>query len=154
MKKSLVVLYTIFFALALWTATSTAQITFNPAATAIPGPPPPPSFPLLAPLGTAVAPSYSFTGDSDTGMYAAAANTLGFTTNGVAVFAVTTTGAVVTNVSAFAFQNGVVIRQGAGTPEGVVVAPVGSLFLRNNGGAATTLYVKESGVGNTGWIAK
>lgn len=43
---------------------------------------------------------------------------------------------------------------GANTPEGAVTAPVGSLFLRNNGGANTTLYVKESGAGNTGWVAK
>ena len=41
-----------------------------------------------------------------------------------------------------------------GTPEGVVTAPVGSLFTRTDGGAGTTLYVKESGVGNTGWVAK
>lgn len=41
-----------------------------------------------------------------------------------------------------------------GTPEGVVTAAVGSLYLRSNGGANTTLYVKESGTGNTGWVAK
>lgn len=43
---------------------------------------------------------------------------------------------------------------GAGTPEGVVAAPVGSLYTRTDGGAGTTLYVKESGTGNTGWVAK
>jgi len=43
---------------------------------------------------------------------------------------------------------------GAGTPEGAVTAPVGSLFTRTDGGASTTLYVKESGTGNTGWVAK
>jgi peroxiredoxin len=31
---------------------------------------------------------------------------------------------------------------------------VGSLFLRTDGGANTTLYIKESGSGNTGWVAK
>ncbi len=41
-----------------------------------------------------------------------------------------------------------------GTPEAQIVAPVGSLALRTDGGAATTLYVKESGTGNTGWVAK
>lgn len=41
-----------------------------------------------------------------------------------------------------------------GTPEGVVTAPVGSLATRTDGGAATTLYIKESGTGSTGWIAK
>lgn len=43
---------------------------------------------------------------------------------------------------------------GTGTPEGVEAAPVGSQFWRRNGGAGTTLYVKESGTGNTGWVAK
>lgn len=41
-----------------------------------------------------------------------------------------------------------------GTPEGNVTAIVGSLITRDDGGANTTLYVKESGTGNTGWIAK
>lgn len=49
---------------------------------------------------------------------------------------------------------GVNIRSGAGTPESVVVAPVGSLFLRLDGGAGTTLYVKQSGTSNTGWVGK
>lgn len=43
---------------------------------------------------------------------------------------------------------------GAGTPEGAVTAAIGSLFTRTDGGASTTLYVKESGAGNTGWVAK
>jgi hypothetical protein len=46
------------------------------------------------------------------------------------------------------------ISSGTGTPEGVVTANVGSLFLRTDGGAGTTLYVKESGTGNTGWVGK
>lgn len=43
---------------------------------------------------------------------------------------------------------------GTGTPEGAVTATVGSLFTRTDGGASTTLYIKESGTGNTGWVAK
>lgn len=43
---------------------------------------------------------------------------------------------------------------GMGSPEGVAAAPVGSTFRRTDGGAGTTLYVKESGTGNTGWVAK
>lgn len=50
---------------------------------------------------------------------------------------------------------GVVIwTSGEGTPEGSVTAPVGSFYTREDGGANTTLYVKESGTGNTGWVAK
>lgn len=43
---------------------------------------------------------------------------------------------------------------GTGTPEGVVIAPIGSTFRRTDGGSGTTLYVKESGTGNTGWVGK
>lgn len=49
---------------------------------------------------------------------------------------------------------GVTISIGTGTPEGAVSAVVSSLFLRTDGGASTSLYVKESGSGNTGWVAK
>lgn len=44
--------------------------------------------------------------------------------------------------------------RGIGTPEGTVAAPVGTLYIRADGGVGTTLYVKESGVGDTGWAAK
>ena len=50
--------------------------------------------------------------------------------------------------------NNIIVRAGSGTPEGVITANVGSLFLRTDGGATTTLYVKTSGTGNTGWTAK
>lgn len=43
---------------------------------------------------------------------------------------------------------------GTGTPEGSKVAPVGSVYMRTDGGAGTTFYVKETGAGNTGWVAK
>jgi hypothetical protein len=42
---------------------------------------------------------------------------------------------------------------GFGGPEAVVTAPVGSRFWRKDGGVGTILYVKETGVGNTGWAA-
>ena len=43
---------------------------------------------------------------------------------------------------------------GIGDPNGVGTAVVGSLYTRLDGGAGTTLYIKESGTGNTGWVAK
>lgn len=46
------------------------------------------------------------------------------------------------------------IRFGGGSPEGSVAASVGSMYLRTDGGASTTLYVKQSGTGNTGWVGK
>jgi hypothetical protein len=50
--------------------------------------------------------------------------------------------------------NNVIMKSGVGSPEGIVYAPVGSFYLRRDGGANTTMYVKESGSSNTGWVAK
>jgi len=50
--------------------------------------------------------------------------------------------------------SGIMWRAGTGSPEGSVTASVGSLYTRSDGGAGTTLYVKESGSGNTGWVGK
>ncbi len=47
------------------------------------------------------------------------------------------------------------IHRGEGSPEGVVVAPRGHLYLRSDGGAGTTLYVKEANdTTAVGWAAK
>lgn len=43
---------------------------------------------------------------------------------------------------------------GTGDPENNVTARIGSQYLRLDGGGGTSLYVKESGVGNTGWVGK
>ena len=39
-----------------------------------------------------------------------------------------------------------------GDPEGAVTGGIGSLVLRKDGSTGTSLYVKESGIGDTGWI--
>lgn len=44
--------------------------------------------------------------------------------------------------------------RGSADPEGAIVAPIGRLYIRTTGGVGTTLYVKESGSGSTGWSAK
>lgn len=49
---------------------------------------------------------------------------------------------------------GAAIYSGLGSPEGKIVANMGSLYINKTGGAGTTLYVKESTGGNTGWVAK
>ncbi len=54
----------------------------------------------------------------------------------------------------FLTTSGPIEKWGTGTPEGVVSASVGSVFHRTDGGAGTCLYIKESGTGNTGWVAK
>ena len=46
------------------------------------------------------------------------------------------------------------IYWGKNSPESIVRAKVGSVYFRLNGGASTSLYVKESGTDATGWVAK
>jgi hypothetical protein len=50
---------------------------------------------------------------------------------------------------------GIVITSGAGSPEGALAAPVGSIYTDIAGSTGTTLYIKETGTTtNTGWAAK
>lgn len=56
--------------------------------------------------------------------------------------------------SAFAATQSLYDRFGSGSPESAVTAPVGAVYHRTDGGAGTSFYVKESGSGNTGWVAK
>ena len=56
--------------------------------------------------------------------------------------------------SAYAPAQSLYDRFGSGTPEANVTAPVGAVYHRTDGGANTSFYVKESGTGNTGWVAK
>lgn len=47
------------------------------------------------------------------------------------------------------------IKIGEGSPEGVVVADRGTLYLRTDGSTSTTLYVKTADDGEaSGWAAK
>ena len=48
-------------------------------------------------------------------------------------------------------QNGVTISSGNGSPEGVVTAPISSLYMQKNGAANMQLFQKQTGSGNTGW---
>ena len=54
----------------------------------------------------------------------------------------------------FVSSTGPILAFGTGSPEGAIAAPVGSMYGRTDGGAGTSFYVKESGTGNTGWVAK
>jgi hypothetical protein len=42
---------------------------------------------------------------------------------------------------------------GYGSPESVVTASVGSTYRRIDGSTGTTFYIKQTGTGNTGWVA-
>jgi hypothetical protein len=45
-------------------------------------------------------------------------------------------------------------RKGAGDPNGSVTAPIGAVYHNTTGTTNTSFWVKESGTGNTGWVAK
>lgn len=47
-----------------------------------------------------------------------------------------------------------VVVFGTGSPEGRETAPKGAVYIRSDGGPGTTLYVKETAGGKTGWAAK
>lgn len=55
--------------------------------------------------------------------------------------------------SNFAGAQSLYNRFGSGSPEGVVTAPVGTIYNRIDGTTGTSAYIKESGTGNTGWVA-
>lgn len=68
---------------------------------------------------------------------------------------VTRTGAVVDEIQWRATQlrignGGPIIRAGSGSPEGVITAPPGSLWLNTTSGGGN--YQKLTGTGNTGWV--
>lgn len=62
------------------------------------------------------------------------------------VFAIRPDGRVVLN-------SGAQVMSGPGSPSGAVAAPRGTLYLRT-GGSGAALFVKESGTGTGGWVAK
>ena len=66
-----------------------------------------------------------------------------------------TTGSVTVGASsAFSFTtSNVAWLSGTGSPEGVTSGVIGSLYSRTDGGVNTSLYIKQSGTGNTGWAA-
>lgn len=54
--------------------------------------------------------------------------------------------------SAIYLGSGTLIGTGTGSPESVITAPVGSIFMRTDN--ANSFYVKQTGTGNTGWVLK
>ena len=50
-------------------------------------------------------------------------------------------------------STGCIATIGTGSPQGVVAAPPGSDYRNLAGGAGSTLWVKQTGTGSTGWFA-
>lgn len=77
--------------------------------------------------------------------------TMAFVNNGVTV-ATMATGQFKVPQRIDLATNGIGVRAGSGSPEGVVTAPVGTIYLNWAGSAGTSIYVKESGAAATGWL--
>jgi len=91
--------------------------------------------PVLGPSGSNTAPTYSFSGDTNTGIYSSAADTINLTTGGTSRFALTTTGAT----STLPFY----------LPDGTVGAPAFSFSSSTNTGlyySATQINFGTAGV--------
>ena len=56
------------------------------------------------------------------------------------------------STGATSFDTAPSLRWDNTSPNGRLTSPIGSMTLRPDGGAGSTLYVKESGTGNTGWV--
>jgi hypothetical protein len=84
----------------------------------------------------------------------AGAQTVRFTLGSSDVTANTGNFVVSTSGKGVTLPGGITWTSGSGSPEGAVTAPVGSLYSRSDGGLLSSLYVKESGAGNTGWVGK
>ena len=86
---------------------------------------------------------------------AASGNLISLLASGTTVATWNSSTKALNNYGPVGIQNtAAIIYAGTGSPEGVVTAAVGSLYLNTSGGAGTTLYVKQSGASNTGWIGK
>lgn len=111
------------------------------------------SVPVRTSDGSASAPAHSFSGGTNTGMYRES-NVISFASAGTRVAQLDGNAFEVAGTAIALDNDGtrVLIITGSGSPEGVQVANVGSLYLRND--SSTTLYVKQTGSGNTGWVAK
>jgi hypothetical protein len=88
--------------------------------------------------------------------YVASSGTSAASISWIKVLTIDNTGNLVIGVSdkGITLPGGITWTSGSGSPEGVVTAPVGSLYSRSDGGLLTSLYVKQSGTGNTGWAGK
>ena len=81
------------------------------------------------------------------------AYSVGYLANQFRIATSTTTKYFFADSSKLGFGTGATWNFGTGSPEGAVTAIVGSFYSRTNGGTGTALYIKETGVGNTGWVA-
>lgn len=109
---------------------------------------------------SASAPTFGFTGDTGTGFYLSATGQMGYASSaangGAGGNVLLLKGDRITlNGNRISWDASETIHDltGSGSPEGAVTAGIGSIYRRSNGGSATTLYIKESGTGNTGWVA-
>jgi Collagen triple helix repeat (20 copies) len=97
--------------------------------------------PVYAPIASAAAPSYTFTGDTNTGMWSPAGDTLSFTTNGSEKVRITSTGQV--GIGTSTFTGGVLPTPG--TNKFIVSGAGGTSMVVND----TSTFANFSAIGAT-----
>lgn len=109
---------------------------------------------VYASAGSGGAPSFAPSGDNATGFFTVSSGKLGFASSATPgeTLRLQSNGLLMLG-NRVTWDAGETIFDltGSGTPEGSVTGAVGSIYRRTNGASGTTLYVKESGSGNTGW---
>jgi len=102
---------------------------------------------------SAGAPTFAFSSDLDTGFYKSADGKMGFASNGGEKLRLQGNGlALLGNRLTWDIAETVFDLAGNNSPEGSVTAGIGSTYRQLNGGQGTTLWVKESGTSNSGWV--
>lgn len=99
------------------------------------------SFPLQGPADSAAIPNYSWSADTDTGMFNPAANVVGFSAGGTETFRVTTTGATVTGTLLVTSEIGLNERVGDPAP----VANRGFVYTKDLAGVTELFFEKDNG---------
>jgi hypothetical protein len=96
-------------------------------------------------------------GGSQVGMYFPSTDktSVGLATNGVSALVIDSTQNATFSATVKVQSAGTIRSGSASTPNSVVTGNIGDMYLSTAGGAATTLWIKESGAAtNTGWVGK
>jgi hypothetical protein len=101
--------------------------------------------PIEFPLGSAAAPPVTFTGDTDTGMWSPAANTLAWSANGVEGMRLTSSRRLAVGVTASQYQ--AVFSRGAESPAWPVTVTTPTVMISGTPGDNTALGVEAFGAG-------
>jgi hypothetical protein len=107
------------------------------------------TLPYIAPVGAVGAPSYSFTGDTTTGIYRSAASTLAFTNGGANTLTISTTiSTFIGNVAVGTAGKGLQIKEGTNAKMGTATLVAGTVTVSTTAVTATSrIFVSVASLG-------